>query len=217
MNMNNNIAIIDYGMGNLGSVQMAFKKLGVNLPIYNNLTDLGSADAFILPGVGAFPQAILNLKKYGIFEFLNDEVLKKNKPILGICLGMQLMANQSLEQGITEGFGWIDGTVTPIKRSNKLHVPHVGWNNLLITKEDNIFNNIDNGAHFFFDQSYKFEVSDENYVLGVCEYGENIVSILRNKHIFGTQFHPEKSQRNGLKVLRNFIAFVDQYYAENNF
>jgi len=209
--MTKKIAIIDYGMGNLGSVQMAFRQLGVDLSIYDNIENLSNADAFILPGVGAFPQAILNLKKYEIFEFLNEQVIEKKKPILGICLGMQLMANQSLEQGITEGFGWIDGIVTPIEPTEVLHVPHVGWNNLVIKKDDDIFNNIDDGAHFFFDQSYKFEVSNKKNILGICEYGKNIVSVLRKKHIFGTQFHPEKSQRNGLKMLRNYLKFVENH------
>jgi len=206
------ILIIDYGMGNLGSVQMAFKKLGVNISISDNLSELNNSYAYILPGVGAFPQAIANLRNSGIFDVLNEQVISNNKPILGICLGMQLMANYSLEQGKNIGFGWIDGKVTPIKTSNILHVPHVGWNNLQITTKDLIFNNIDNEAHFFYDQSFRFEASDEKCVIGVCEYGEKIVSVIRKKNILGTQFHPEKSQRNGLKMLRNFLISVDQNY-----
>lgn len=208
--MQKKIAVVDYGMGNLGSVKMAFKKLGVNISSYNDIDQLECADAYILPGVGAFPQAITNLKKYGIYDFLNEQILEKKKPILGICLGMQLMADQSFEQGNTKGFGWVSGAVTPIKPSSNLHVPHVGWNNLHIKNQDIIFKNIDNDSHFFYDQSFRFEVKNENLILGFCDYGGKIVSVIRQSNIFGTQFHPEKSQRNGLKMLRNFINYVNQ-------
>jgi glutamine amidotransferase len=213
---NKRIAIIDYGMGNLGSVSNAMRNLGVNVTVSNDLTELSNADAYILPGVGAFPQAALNFEKRGIFSFLNEQIIHQNKPILGICLGMHLMANESLEQGRTQGLGWIDGQVIPIEPSNEYHVPHVGWNNLLTTKEDDLFKRVDSDAHFFFDHSYKFIVNDEKSVLGYCEYGQqNIISVLRKGHIFATQFHPEKSQRNGLKVLRNYLNYVDQYYQQD--
>jgi imidazole glycerol-phosphate synthase subunit HisH len=210
-----NITIVDYGMGNLGSVQMAFEKLGLNIKISNNLDDLSNSDAYILPGVGAFPQGVLNLKRSGIFDLLNEQILLNKKPILGICLGMQLMANFSLEQGKNNGFGWIDGEVIPIKATQELHVPHVGWNNLHMTKQDSLFHNIDNEAHFFYDQSYQFKVNDQKCIIGVCDYGDKIVSVVRKNHILGSQFHPEKSQRNGLKLLRNFLIYTDEYYKTN--
>ncbi len=209
------IAIIDYGMGNIGSVKMALERLGADTITSSDLTELSCADAYILPGVGAFPQAILNLQKYGLFDFLNEQVIHKNKPILGICLGMHLMANESFEQGRTQGLGWIEGQVIPIDPVDKYHVPHVGWNDLLIARNDNLFNKIDYNAHFFFDHSYKFIVNNDKHILGYCKHGQNLVSVLRKGHIFATQFHPEKSQRNGLKMMRNYLNYIDKHYQYN--
>ncbi len=206
------ILIIDYGMGNLGSVKLAFQKLGVKVEISDDLNILSKADAYILPGVGAFPQAASNFEERGLFSFLNEQVINQNKPILGICLGMQLMAKESLEQGKTKGLGWFDAQVTPIKPSFTCHVPHVGWNNLLLIQEDDLFRKVDSDSHFYFDHSYKFITKDKKTILGYCEYEQNIVSVIRKGHILGTQFHPEKSQRSGLKILRNYLHYVDYHY-----
>jgi len=212
----NKIAVIDYGMGNLCSVSNALVKLGVNVNISSNLTVLSNADAYVLPGVGAFPKAMNNIKKFGMLDFLNEQIIHNNKPILGICLGMQLMANESLEQGATNGLGWISGKVVPIEQSTKNNVPHVGWNNLQVTNDNLLFNKLASDPHFFFDHSYKYIVDDEKNVLGYCEYGQNIVSVLRKNNIFATQFHPEKSQSNGLKILRNYLDYIEEHYKLNS-
>jgi len=209
------LKIIDYGMGNVGSVKLAFQKLGTNVEISDNLNQLSKADALVLPGVGAFPQAVQNFENRDLFNFLNEQIIVKKKPILGICLGMQLMAKESLEMGKTNGLGWFDAKVIPIKPSVNCRAPHVGWNNVYFLREDDFFKNIDSGSNFYFDHSYKFICNYEASILGVCEYEQKIVSVIRNGHIIGAQFHPEKSQRNGLKILRSYLNFVENYYIEN--
>ncbi len=207
------IAVVDYKMGNLASVVNALRLLGVSALVSSNPHELEQADAYILPGVGAFPQAVKNLNKCGLTEFLNTQVIQLHKPILGICLGMQLMAKDSLEQNLTAGLGWIDGHVIALDscRLENIHVPHVGWNNISFEQDDCFFENIDNNSHFYFDHTYKFECADKEAILAICDYGQEVVSVLRKENIFATQFHPEKSQRSGLKILRNFLNFIDGY------
>ena len=204
------IAIIDYGMGNIRSISRALDVIGCSVIISNNKNTLANADGYILPGVGAFPEAIKNLSKNGLMEYINTQVIEFEKPILGICLGMQLMAIDSIEQKLTKGFGWIDAHVIPLKATNNHHIPHVGWNNNDFKNMDHIFDNINNSAHFYFDHSFEFVPKDKDVILSTCSYGGNIVSAVRKGHIFATQFHPEKSQLNGLKILRNFLNYVEK-------
>lgn len=206
--MHKKIAIIDYGMGNIGSVFNSLKKLGAQVISSNDLVELALADAYILPGVGAFPRAMENFHKLGLKPFLNEQILQRKKPLLGICLGMQLLAQDSEEDKLTEGLGWIEGHVLKLQPEDKRSVPHVGWNNLSFTQSSPLMKNIENNAHFFFDHSFQFVCKDNNAVAAVCNYGGDIVSVVQKNNIFATQFHPEKSQRNGLKLLRNFINYT---------
>lgn len=202
------LAIIDYGMGNVGSVRNAITKLGIEVEITSDPAILRASDAFILPGVGAFPHGMQNIRERSLDTLLQEQVIDQQKPVLGICLGMQLMAVDSCEQGRTNGLGWIEGHVVPFMASQQFPAPHVGWNNVKLTREDADLGAIDENAHFFFDHSFYFEAEDPESVLGTCQYQLSVASILRKGHIFATQFHPEKSQRNGLKLLRGFTNYV---------
>jgi len=201
------ILIIDYGMGNIGSMCNALKYLGTEPVVSNTIRHIDRADAYILPGVGAFAAAMINLNKLNIIRPLYNNVIKIKKPFLGVCLGMQLLAKDSLEKGFSEGLGWIDGHVLPVEPKNGLRVPQVGWNTVKVHKESFLFKNIDASAHFYFDHSYHLSCH-ESCVVATCTYGDEYVAVVNKDNIFATQFHPEKSQRNGLKVLRNFFNFV---------
>ena len=194
-------------MGNIGSIVNSLDLLDGNYFISNKSSDLKKASAFILPGVGAFGTAMQNIKALGIMETLSHQVLNLKKPFFGICLGMQLIAKDSSELGYNKGLGWIDGNVVFLE-TKKLHVPHVGWNNVEIVKESPIFNNVDNFSHFYFDHSFHLQC-DEDIVIGLHDYGFKQISAIQKENIFATQYHPEKSQRNGLKMLRNFLNYVD--------
>ncbi len=204
------IIIIDYGMGNLKSVYNALKYLGYIGVITSREDDIINADAIILPGVGAFGEAINNLKKLSLVEPLNNAVLEKRKPFLGVCLGMHLMAEDSTEKGFNRGLGWLDGHVVTMKSSEGLKLPHVGWNDAEICDKEPLFKNIEQGAEFYFDHSYKL-VCDKSIVLATCCYGSEVVSAIRKNNMFATQFHPEKSQVNGLKLLRNFLNYAESH------
>ena len=203
------IAIIDYGMGNTGSVANALKKLGANVFLSSKYQGLKTASAFVLPGVGAFPQAMENLHKLGLVDYLTEAVIEQKTPILGICLGMQLMAMASEEIARTEGLGWIKARVVPIQAQPLYPVPHVGWNTLAEKQNNTFFNRIDPGAHYFFDHAYHVICQDQQDVLAQCEYGIKLTAVIRRGNIFATQFHPEKSQRNGLKLLRNYLNYIE--------
>ncbi len=202
------IVIVDYGMGNVKSILRALDVIGYSAIISNDKDIIKGADGYILPGVGAFPQAIENLLKNELMECIDTQVLEFKKPILGICLGMHLMAIDSIEQKLTKGFGWIDAHVIPLQASNHHHIPHVGWNNNN-QNIDPFFNNINNDSHFYFDHSFEFIPKEKSIILSTCSYDVNIVSAIRQGHIFATQFHPEKSQSNGLKILRNYLNYVE--------
>ena len=201
------IAIINYGMGNIGSVSNGLDYLGVKYFVSNDKKKLASADAYILPGVGAFSKAMDNLYRLDIVELLSEQVIENHKPFLGICLGMQLLASDSTEFGYTKGLGWIDGHVYSFGNQDNVRVPHVGWNNIKIESNEPVFNKIDDGAHFYFDHSLHL-VCDKDIVIATCQYGRKFVAAIRSDNIMATQFHPEKSQRNGLKYLRNFTNYV---------
>lgn len=206
-----NIAIIDYGMGNIGSVFNSLTMLGAKAFISSNAKELKAADAYIFPGVGAFPQAMQNLEKLDLLHFLDEQIQKEQKPFFGICLGMQLLAEDSVEQVFTKGLNWISGHVVALKANDKHSVPHVGWNNLKINENRELFNRISKEPHFYFDHSYRFVCDEPDVVIATCAYGLEVAAALQKGHIFATQFHPEKSQRNGLKLLRNYLNYVNKY------
>ena len=202
------IMIIDYGMGNLASVANALEFLSYVPIVSSKKEDILNADAFILPGVGGFPEAIKRFNEIGIKEELNIQVLNKGKPFLGICLGMQLIALDSIEYGLHNGLGWINGHVVRLEGNGSLKIPHVGWNNIQIRNKHPLFANIDQGGTYYFDHSYHLKC-DSACVIATCSYGEDIVVAIQKGNIFAAQFHPEKSQVNGLKFLRNFLNFVE--------
>lgn len=203
------IVIIDYGMGNLRSVQKAFERIGIPAIISASVNDIQTADKLLLPGVGHFEQGISNLKNRGLVEVLNDVVLEKKKPILGICLGMQLMTEFS-EEGNCNGFGWIKANTQKfLFEGNDLKIPHMGWNNLSIRNTDSLFKDITNENFFYFVHSYYVFCANENNILADTNYGSSFVSSFQNENIFGCQFHPEKSHDSGLLILKNFAFLED--------
>jgi glutamine amidotransferase len=202
------IAIIDYKMGNIKSLENALDFLGCESCVTNQAQTILKADKIILPGVGAFDVAMKNLQKYNIIDSLNKAVFEKNIPILGICLGMQILATVGEENGPTDGLGWIDGSVKRFSLGDsKIRIPHIGFNS--VDFEDNLpnlFEGLTKGADFYFVHSYHMICGSNSDVSSWTQYGEKFVSSVQKGNIFGTQFHPEKSQSNGLKLLKNFIS-----------
>jgi len=199
------ICIVDYGMGNLASVEAALRFLGCNPVIAGDPNILAGADAYVLPGVGSFGQAADNLRERGIAGVLTKQVRTGGKPFFGICLGMQLVAGSSEEGGRHDGLGWIDGQVVRLSADRKVRVPHVGWSPIAWTDEP-YFARIEPGSSFYFDHSYHLECPDR-WVAATCDYDGPIVAAIRDGNIFASQFHPEKSQRNGLKLMRAFLNY----------
>lgn len=198
------ITIIDYGMGNLRSVQKAFERIQVAANITADVNEILNADKLVLPGVGHFTQGIGNLKLKGLLNALNEAVIEKKKPILGICLGMQLMTDYS-EEGNCEGFGWVRAKTQRFTfNANGLKIPHMGWNNLSIKNSDSIFRGISSDNFFYFVHSYYVTCVNEVDVLSETSYGNKFVSSFNKDNIFGCQFHPEKSHDKGLQILKNF-------------
>lgn len=208
MSLKQNIVIVDYGVGNTNSVSNAIKYLGYNkLTISDNQDVISNADVLILPGVGAFEEAVNNLRARKLDLILNEEVLNKKKPILGICVGMQLMSTLSEENGIHKGLNWIEGKVKKLQLPKEFAVPHVGWNDVTVNNIKPLFNrNVDN-SNFYFDHSY-FYHCDEAYVSAYCDYHIKVTAAIQKDNIFGVQFHPEKSQTNGLKLFRDFFNSI---------
>ncbi len=204
---NNNIHIIDYGMGNLHSVRRKFESLGVEVLVARNPKELEGAEKLILPGVGHFGKAMENLNNLGLIPVLNELVLEKKIPVLGICLGMQLMADSS-EEGAAHGLGWISGQVKKLQVEDTLayKIPHTGWNSIEITQDHPVLSGIANHSLFYFVHSYHFNPSHEANVLTRTTYENTFVSAVVNDNIIGVQFHPEKSHDVGRKLLSNFIS-----------
>ena len=199
----NLIAIIDYKMGNLRSVEKAFHKIGANVVITNDHKVIENADKILLPGVGAFREGMENLKQLGLIELLNKAIIENRKIFLGICLGMQLIGSKSYEIEETAGLKWINGDVVKFN-AESLKVPHVGWNNIKFTKSNALFKNIPDQTDFYFVHSYYFK-SETQYATSLTDYGVDFVSSVNKENIFGCQFHPEKSQKFGLEILKNFV------------
>ena len=197
------IVIIDYGMGNTGSVKNALEFLGADVLVSNNRDDVKMSSHLILPGVGSFGDGISNLKESGLANILEEEVLRGRKPLLGICLGMQLLADEGDEGGVNKGLGWIHGRTVKIRAGiNKL--PHIGWNNIKVKSDNKILDNIASNV-FYFVHSYYLQPDAEKCVLATSEYGEEFPVVVNKDNIWGVQFHPEKSQKSGLQFLKNFL------------
>lgn len=199
------IGIIDYGLGNLRSVLGAVEKLGHHAVISADSSQLSNCEKLILPGVGAFGDGMGNLAARGLIDPLNKLVRLDRRPILGICLGFQLLAETSEEFGPHEGLGWIPGHVKRIRPGDDaLRIPHVGWNDFEKTKDCILFDEVPDPALFYFVHSYHLE-TDPGITVGTCTYGRPLCAAVQSGNVFGTQFHPEKSQQHGLKVLQNFL------------
>lgn len=205
--MSSKIVIIDCGMGNLFSVKKKFKSLDDGVIVSSLPEDLNNADKIVLPGVGHFGMAIDNLRKLNLIDALNENVLVKKKPILGICLGMQLMAKSS-EEGNVNGLGWFDAEVIRFKVSDKLKykIPHMGWNQIQNQKTSLLTKDIPDGSEFYFIHSYHFKCNSPSDILNLTEYEYSFPSAVEKDNIFGVQYHPEKSHDIGIKMLNNFIA-----------
>ncbi len=200
------LTIVDYGMGNLNSVKRAMSRLRVDSVISSEPKVVAESDKIILPGVGHFGKAIANLKELGLLDVLNEAVLVKKKPILGICLGMQLLAEKS-EEGDSVGLGWIDGEVVKFRVSDRLKhkVPHMGWNQIVVKKESQLMKDLSEPKEFYFVHSYHFKAANQADVLNESNYDYNFVSAVEKDNIYGVQYHPEKSHDAGAKLLKNFI------------
>jgi len=198
------IAIVDYRMGNLQSVKNAFGFLGFDALITEKPADIACADVVVLPGVGAFGEAMRNLRRQDLIKPLADQVLERKVPFLGICLGMQLLSEWSDENGNHEGLGWLPGHVRRIPDGEGVRVPHVGWNSTVITRADPLFHGFEGDPDFYYVHSYHVEVAAD-YVSAHCLYGQRLTASVNHANIRAVQFHPEKSQFNGLRLLRNFM------------
>ena len=205
-----NVTIVDYNSGNISSVINSFKEVAkdkVKIEVTSDISKIKSSDKVVLPGQGSFKSCIdaLNSIK-GLIDVLNDFAINQKKPLLGICVGLQMFADISYEETETKGLGWISGKVSKIDNQNgKYKLPHIGWNEINITKDSEIFKGIKNKSHMYFVHSYEFVPEDKNVISATTEYSSNIVCSVEKDNIFGTQFHPEKSDMIGLKVIKNFI------------
>lgn len=207
--MSQKIAIVDYGVGNLHSVYKKLLQLKVEALITNSPKTIAAADKIILPGIGHFGKGMQNLKALSLVETLQEEVLVGKKPVLGICLGMQLMAEHSEEAPEEKGLGWFQNEVVRFKMDDPLHfkIPHIGWNLLEKQKENLIMQTISATDEFYFCHSYHFADADPCAALSKTNYGYPFVSAVARDHIFGVQFHPEKSHDQGITILQNFLNF----------
>jgi imidazole glycerol-phosphate synthase subunit HisH len=199
------ITIVDYGMGNLRSVQKAFERLGVRAVVRDRVQDLAGAEKLILPGVGAFRDAIAELRRQEMIEPVREHIAS-GRPFLGICLGLQLLFDVSHEDGHWDGLGIVPGEVVRFENRPGLKVPHMGWNRLERVGACRLLDGIPEEAHFYFVHSYYVVPRDESVIAARTEHGVSFVSLIARKNMFATQFHPEKSQRAGLRLLANFAA-----------
>ena len=200
------IGIIDYGSGNISAISNIYKSLKISHVVSSDTNILSDCDRFVLPGVGAFDATMKRLKDSGLQLLLEKQVRSLNKPILGICVGMQILAESS-EEGALPGLGWIQGSVKKIDAScikTKLKLPHMGWNSVAFKPDEILFKNVNLEDGFYFLHNYFFSVSDSSDVISSVTYGADMPCAVRNKNVMGVQFHPEKSHRNGVEIFRNF-------------
>ncbi|HEX9026996.1 MAG TPA: imidazole glycerol phosphate synthase subunit HisH [Clostridium sp.] len=204
------IVIIDYGMGNLSSVKNALNFLGLESKISSDEEDIRNAKGLILPGVGAFPDAMETIERLSLDKIIKEEVAK-NKPLLGICLGMQLLFENGFEGLERKGLGLLKGSIVKMKddKKNNIKIPHIGWNNLIYNKKDELFNSIEEGKFVYYVHSYFVQGYNDDDLVAYSEYGENkIPGVVRCKNVMGAQFHPEKSGTVGLNILKNFGELI---------
>ena len=200
-----NVGIINYGMGNLTSVKNAFDIICSKVSVIDDPNKLSEFSHIVLPGVGAFGKGINNITKYGWDECLNKEVIINKKPFLGICLGMQLIATKGFELGEHKGLDWLSGTVEKLKTKKKVYrIPHIGWNDVIIKNEKGIYSGIEGSATFYFLHSYIVIPENKTLVSGITNHGQEFAASIEFENIMATQFHPEKSQKVGIKILKNF-------------
>lgn len=203
------VAVVDYGMGNLGSVRRALSELGADVLVAERPGLLRDVDRFVLPGVGSFADGIAHLNHFGWVGEIHRQVVECGKPFLGICLGMQLLATKGAEGGDTTGLGLIDGEVQRLDVLGcAARIPHVGWNSITLNGANPLFAGVPNNTDFYFVHSYAFRPLRELDVVAYTDYGISLPAAIAKDHIFGTQFHPEKSSTAGLQVLRNFMEFA---------
>lgn len=203
------VAIINYGMGNLGSVRRAFEEIGAEAIIVNHPSSLYEVNRVVLPGVGAFSEGMAHLSHGGWIDALGDIVTTQGKPLLGICLGMQMLASVGYEGEQTAGMGLIPGEVRRLDGIGcKLRIPHVGWNEVRYWKQDILFEGIPDGSDFYFVHSYAFVPQDIESVIATVPYGINVASVVKQGNVFGCQFHPEKSSKAGRRLLENFMRYT---------
>ena len=205
-----NVTIVDYKSGNISSVINSFKKVAQNkvkIEVTSDLKKIKLSDKVVLPGQGSFKSCIDALNTInGLVETLNEFATNNKKPLLGICVGLQMFADIGYEETETKGLGWISGKVSKIDNQNgKYKLPHIGWNQINIVKQSKIFKNIENNSHMYLVHSYEFLPNDKNVISAITNYSSNIVCSVEKENIFGTQFHPEKSDKLGLKIIDNFI------------
>jgi glutamine amidotransferase len=202
------IVVVDYGLGNLGSIRNMLKKIGAEGAISSDVSDIERAEKLILPGVGNFDQGMRNLEALGLLPVLANKVIQKKTPVLGICLGMQLLTRKS-EEGESTGLGWIDAEVVRFKFDDKekhLKIPHMGWNLVDFRQRDPLFEEMYPEPRFYFAHSYHVACRNEEEVLAQTFYGYEFVSSVKKENIYGVQFHPEKSHKFGMKLLNNFVT-----------
>ena len=205
-----NVTIVDYNSGNISSVINSFSKVAnnkVDLEVTSDLNKIKSSDKVVLPGQGSFKSCVDALNNIeGLVDTLNEFAINEKKPLLGICVGLQMFADIGYEETETKGLGWIPGKVSKIdNQKGKYKLPHIGWNQINILKNSKIFKNIENNSHMYFVHSYEFIPEDKSVISAITDYSSNIVCSVEKENIFGTQFHPEKSDEFGLKIIENFI------------
>ena len=205
-----NVTIVDYKSGNISSVINSFKEVAkgkVNIEVTSDPNKIKSSDKVVLPGQGSFKSCVDALNNInGLVDTLNEFVVTNKKPLLGICVGLQMFADIGYEESETQGLGWISGKVSKIDNQNgKFKLPHIGWNQINLVKASKIFQNIENNSHMYFVHSYEFIPNDKSVITATTDYSSNIVCSVKKDNIFGTQFHPEKSDKIGLKIIDNFI------------
>ena len=205
-----NVTIVDYNSGNISSVMNSFKEVSkgkVNIAVTSDLNKIKSSDKVVLPGQGSFKSCVDALNSIsGLVNTLNEFVISNKKPLLGICVGLQMFADIGYEETETRGLGWISGKVSKINNQNgKYKLPHIGWNQINIVKESKIFKDLENNSHMYFVHSYEFIPEDKNVISATTDYSTNIVCSVGKENLFGTQFHPEKSDKTGLQIIQNFI------------
>ena len=205
-----NVTIVDYQSGNISSVINSFTEVAkdkVNLEVTSDIKKINYSDKIVLPGQGSFKSCVDSLNKiHGLVDTLKEFAITKKKPLLGICVGLQIFADVGYEEAETKGLGWIPGKVSKIDNQNKkFKLPHIGWNEIEIQKESKIFKGVKNKSHMYFVHSYEFIPEDKSIISATTDYSTRIVCSVERDNLFGTQFHPEKSDKIGLKIIDNFI------------